>query len=83
MHLGSDGKLREQTVQNGNELVNFMLTEKQLNTTNRPIRLKLFHQKKQTDDILLPQFVSGTESVCGGFEYQVDCVATSYSLPLK
>jgi type VI secretion system secreted protein VgrG len=83
MHIGSDGKLQGQAMQDGNELVNFMLTEKKLNAANRPIRLTLLHQKKQTDDILLPQFVSGTESICGGFEYQVNCVATSYSLPLK
>jgi type VI secretion system secreted protein VgrG len=66
-----------------NELSNFIRTEKRLNTRNRPIRLRLFHQTEQTDDILLPQFVSGTESICGGFEYKINCVATTYSLPLK
>ncbi|BDT58533.1 hypothetical protein MasN3_20270 [Massilia varians] len=70
-------------MQNGNEFVNFMLTEKKLITTNRPIRLTLVYQKKQIADVLLPQFVSGTESICGGFEYQINCVATSNTLPLK
>lgn len=70
-------------MQNDNELVNFMLTEKKLLTTNRPIRVTLVYQKKQISDVLLPQFVRGTESVCSGFEYHVNCVATSNSLPLK
>lgn len=66
-----------------NELGSYMLLDKRLNADNRPIGLKLFHQDKQVNDVLLPQFVHGTESVCGGFEYQINCVATSYSLPLK
>lgn len=70
-------------MEHGNELVNFVLTEKKLITTNRPIRLTLVYQKEQIVDVLLPQFVSGTESICGGFQYQVNCVATSNSLPLK
>ncbi|MBQ5942154.1 type VI secretion system tip protein VgrG [Massilia sp. AB1] len=70
-------------MQNDNELVNFMLTEKKLITTDRPIRMTLVYQRKQISDVLLPQFVRGTESICGGFEYQVNCVATSNSLPLK
>lgn len=70
-------------MQNDNELVNFMLTEKKLITTNRPIRVTLVYQKKQISDVLLPQFVRGTESVCSGFEYHVNCLATSNSLPLK
>lgn len=70
-------------MQNENELVNFMLTEKKLVTTNRPIHLTLVYRKKKITDVLLPQFVSGTESICSGFEYQVNCVATSNNLPLK
>jgi type VI secretion system secreted protein VgrG len=71
------------SVQLDTELSKFMQVEKHLNAKNRPIRLKLFHQAEQTDDILLPQFVSGTESICAGFEYRINCVATTYSLPLK
>lgn len=70
-------------MRNDHELVNFMLTEKKLITTHRPIRLTLVYQKKQVSDVLLPQFVRGIESICSGFEYQVNCVATSNSLPLK
>ena len=70
-------------MQDADELRNFMREKKWLNSNHRPIRLKLFHRQTHTDDILLPQLVTGTESVCGGFEYHVNCVATSFSLPLK
>jgi len=70
-------------MQDTSELDNFMREKKWLNASHRPIRLKLFHQQTYTDDILLPQLVAGTESVCGGLEYQVNCVATSFTLPSK
>lgn len=54
-----------------------------LTADNRPIRLRLFGQDKQNSNILLPQSIHGTETVCGGFNYQIDCVATSCRLPLK
>lgn len=65
------------------ELDSFMRREKWLNAGNRPIRMTLFHRNTHTDDILLPRLVRGTESMCGGFEYHIHCVATSCSLPLK
>ena len=54
-----------------------------LTADNRPIRLRLFGQDKQNSNMLLPQSIHGTETVCGGFNYQIDCVATSCRLPLK
>lgn len=54
-----------------------------LTADNRPIRLRLFGQDKQNSNFLLPQSIHGTETVCGGFNYQIDCVATSCRLPLK
>jgi len=66
-----------------NELSTFMQGEKRLNTYNRPLRLKLFHRNKEFDDVLLPQLVRGAESIFGGFEYQIHCVATSHKLALK
>ena len=66
-----------------NELSSFIRADKSLNASNRPVRLKLFHRNKAIDDILLPQFVSGAESICNGFEYHIHCVATSFNLPLK
>ena len=65
------------------ELVNLMLAKTPLSADNRLIRLQLFHPQKQISDLLLPQSVHGTESICDGFAYQVDCVATSDRLPLK
>lgn len=77
------GKLWESIVQNHNELADLIQGKRWLTSNNRPIRLKLFHRNKLSDDVLLPQLVRGTESVCGGLEYRINCVATSYSLPLK
>ena len=65
------------------ELSSLLETGSDLSADSRPIRLRLFHQNKQSGNILLPQSISGTEAVCGGFRYQVDCVATSCKLPLK
>jgi type VI secretion system secreted protein VgrG len=70
-------------MQDANELGNLMREKKWLDSNHRPIRLKLFHRQTHTNDILLPQLVAGSESVCGGFEYQVNCVVTSFTLPLK
>ena len=76
-------KTAEKAVDIDNELRCFMLAEKSLSTSNRPVRLKLFHRNNALDDILLPQFVRGTESICDGFEYHIHCVATSFNLSLK
>jgi type VI secretion system secreted protein VgrG len=70
-------------MQNLHELGDFMCGGNWLTSNNRLIRLKLFHRNRLSDDVLLPQLVRGTEAVCSGFEYQIDCVATSYDLPLK
>jgi type VI secretion system secreted protein VgrG len=66
-----------------NELSSFILAEKSLNAGKRPVRLRLFHRNKSVSDVLLPQFVSGTESVFDGFEYRIHCIATSGRLMLK
>ena len=70
-------------MQNRDALGDFMSGGKWLTSNNRLIRLKLFHRNGLSDDVLLPQYVRGTEAVCSGFEYQIDCVATSHNLPLK
>ena len=70
-------------MQKGDELGRFMLAEKSLDASNRPLRLHLFHPGACTDDVLLPQVVTGMETICGGFEYRINCVATSFNLPLK
>jgi type VI secretion system secreted protein VgrG len=70
-------------MQNRDGLGDFMSGDKWLTSDNRLIRLKLFHRNGPSDDVLLPQCVRGTEAVCSGFEYRIDCVATTYNLPLK
>ncbi|MDB5772119.1 MAG: rhs element Vgr family protein [Burkholderia sp.] len=50
---------------------------------NRPIRLRLSHEKGVLDDVLLVKRVVGTETLCGGLEYRLLCVSTNATLPLK
>lgn len=66
-----------------NDFIRWMTQEKQLITTNRPIRLRLAHSKGLSGDILLPQKVFVSETICGGLECQVLCVSTNATLPLK
>ena len=56
-----------------------------LSEANRPIRLRLGNGngKDVSDDLLLAKHVSGMETMCGGIEYRLLCVATTAGLPLK
>ncbi|QOY96443.1 type VI secretion system tip protein VgrG [Massilia sp. UMI-21] len=65
------------------EFLQMLRHEKSLTTAHRPIRLRLGHADHLADELLLPQRVQGHESVCGGFEYLVTCVADTPRLPLK
>jgi type VI secretion system secreted protein VgrG len=65
------------------DFIRFMAQEKQLVTSNRPIRLRLAHAEGISDDMLLPQKVLVSEAICGGLELRVLCVSTSAFLPLK
>ncbi|MBQ5947727.1 type VI secretion system Vgr family protein [Massilia sp. ST3] len=65
------------------EFLRMLQHEKSLTTAHRPIRLRLGHADHLADEVLLPQRVSGSESVCGGLEYVVTCVASTPRLPLK
>lgn len=65
------------------EFLRMLRHEKSLTTAHRPIRLRLGHADHLADELLLPQRVQGQESVCGGFEYLVTCVADTPRLPLK
>ncbi len=65
------------------EFLRMLRHEKSLTTAHRPIRLRLGHADHLADELLLPQRVQGVESVCGGFEYVVTCVADTPRLPLK
>lgn len=65
------------------EFLRMLRHEKSLTTAHRPIRLRLGHADHLADELLLPQRVQGVESVCGGFEWVVTCVADTPRLPLK
>ncbi|WP_091876493.1 type VI secretion system Vgr family protein [Massilia yuzhufengensis] len=65
------------------EFLRMVRHEKSLTTAHRPIRLRLGHADHLADELLLPQRIQGHESVCGGFEYLITCVADTPRLPLK
>ncbi len=65
------------------EFLRMLRHEKSLTTAHRPIRLRLGHADHLADELLLPQRVQGQESICGGFEYVITCVADTPRLPLK
>lgn len=54
-----------------------------LTQSHRPIRLRLSHQTKILENVLLVQHVQGLEMLCGGIDYRLSCIATQASLPLK
>ena len=54
-----------------------------LNDVNRPIRLRLHGEQGPIDNRLLVKHVIGEETMCGGFEYRLLCVAARAGLPLK
>ena len=59
------------------------LARYQLDSRNRPLRLILDRPDAGGAQELLPQRVSGSESVCGGFEFQILCVSQCATLALK
>ncbi|MFC4931370.1 type VI secretion system Vgr family protein [Massilia sp. GCM10023247] len=65
------------------EFLRVLRHEQSLSTAHRVLRLRLHHAEGMFDDLLLPQRLSGSESVCGGIEYRVSCVASDPALPLK
>ncbi len=54
-----------------------------LSGANRPIRLRLWGKGGARDDLLLVKQVSGVETICGGIEYRLLCVAATAGLALK
>ena len=54
-----------------------------LTGANRPIRLRLATERGPADDLLLVKHVNGVETMCGGLEYRLLCVAGKAGLPLK
>lgn len=70
-------------MESANDFFNFKSMLKELTTFNRPIRLKLDLPGGINDDMLLPQRVFGTETLCGGIDYRILCVSSNANLPLK
>ena len=66
-----------------NALLSFFQQEKDLVTENRPLRLRLAHPTQMLEDVLLPQVVQGSESICGSVEYRIMCVSLDAFIPLK
>jgi type VI secretion system secreted protein VgrG len=54
-----------------------------VSTDARPLRLNLGLPGGFRDDVLMPERVSGRESICGGIEYDILCVADDATLALK
>jgi type VI secretion system secreted protein VgrG len=70
-------------VESDNQFFSFMGLAKELVTSNRPLRLRLDMIGGVNDDMLLPQRVFGSETLCGGIEYRILCVSSNPWLPLK
>jgi type VI secretion system secreted protein VgrG len=70
-------------LENASDFLRVLQHEQALSTAHRQLRLRLAHSDRLPDDVLLPQLVAGSESICGGIEYRVSCVAGSPGLPLK
>jgi len=73
----------ETTLDSASAFLQVLRHEQSLSTAHRALRLRLAHAEGLAGDILLPQQVTGTESICGGIDYRVVCVATDPALPLK
>jgi len=70
-------------VESDDEFFSFMGLAKELVTSNRPLRLRLDLVGGLNDDMLLPQRVFGSETLCGGIDYRILCVSANAYLPLK
>jgi type VI secretion system secreted protein VgrG len=81
--IGDSRSERGGSVESDSDFFSFMTAAKELVTDNRPFRLRLDLPGGFNDDMLLPQRVFGSESICGGIEYRVLCVSANAQLPLK
>lgn len=67
----------------GVELLKFLRDSVFMQGAHRPIRMHVARFGKDVNGVLLPQYVCGTEAICGGSDYEVWSVAASPSLVLK
>ncbi|RJG15726.1 type VI secretion system Vgr family protein [Massilia cavernae] len=61
----------------------FQASLKGVTGANRPLRLRLSGESGTVDDLLLVKHAHGVETMCGGIEYHLLCVASTAGLPLK
>jgi len=54
-----------------------------LTDMHRAIRLRLSTENGIVDDLLLVQYVSGVETICGGIDYALHCVSLQAGMELK
>jgi type VI secretion system secreted protein VgrG len=73
----------ETDVDSASAFLRVLRHEQSLSTAHRALRLRLAHAQGLEAEALLPQQIVGSESVCGGLEYRVACVASDPALPLK
>ena len=65
------------------DLYSLIATSQQFSTQNRALRLRISFPTGISDQVLLPQRVTGGESICGGLDYTIQCVSATIDLPLK
>jgi type VI secretion system secreted protein VgrG len=66
------------------DFLDLLLHETGWTTANRQLRLlREGGRSKAVLDMLLPQHIVGSETVCGGIEYRISCLAGRPTLPLK
>lgn len=61
----------------------FLPLDGELSTSNRALRLRIAYPEGISDTMLLPQRVTGSDVMCGGFEYRILCIANDPCLALK
>jgi len=67
-----------------NDFLRLLQHEQSLSMANRQLRLRPAESGLgDLLDVLLPQCIAGTESICGGIEYRIACLASTPKLPLK
>jgi type VI secretion system secreted protein VgrG len=73
----------EKNLDSASAFLRVLQHEQSLSTAHRALRLRLAHAEGLQADVLLPQQIVGSESICGGIVYRVACVASDPALPLK
>jgi type VI secretion system secreted protein VgrG len=66
------------------DFLRLLRQEQSWSTTNRQLRLRPAEGRlSKVLDVLLPQRIVGSESICGGIDYRIACLAGTPTLPLK